>query len=126
MRAGNRGEMRLRIANGANPMLESAADGGIQRGERRADSSSLLGFLQQAILHDFTRQKHACFEGCVVKTRSNHFQRFCFFFFAALAVDDCVERAHRSAFPPDSSFPSSLPCLLQQTITQYNAIYTSK
>ena len=45
MRAGNRGEMRLRIANGANPMLESAADGGIQRGERCADFSSLLGFL---------------------------------------------------------------------------------
>ena len=126
MRAGNRGEMRLRIANRADSMLESAADGGIQRCERCADSSSLLGFLQQAILDDFTRQNHTNFEGCVVKTRSNHFQSFCFFFFAALAVDDCVERAHRSAFPPPSSFPSSLPCLLQQTITQYNVIYTSK
>ena len=98
--------------NTLNAMIHS------QRCERCADSSSLLGFLQQAILHDFTRQNHASFEGCVVKTRSNHFQTF--FFFAALAVDRSIERIHRCAFFPASSFPSSLHCLLQQTMKQWN------
>ena len=121
MRAGNRGEMRLRIARGTNPVLESAADGGIQRCECRADSPPLLGYLQRAIIDDFTRQKYTDFEGFTIKTRSSHFQTFFFFFFfffAALAVDRSIERIHRCAFFPTSSFPSSLHCLLQQTMKQ--------
>lgn len=121
MRAGNRGEMRLRIARGTNPVLESAADGGIQRCECRADSPPLLGYLQRAIIDDFTRQKYTDFEGFTIKTRSNHFQTFFFFFFfffAALAMDRSIERIHRCAFFPTSSFPSSLHCLLKQTMKQ--------
>ena len=112
MRAGNRSEMSLRSENRADSVLESAANGGIQRFQCRSDSSLLLCRVQFAELHHFAGFKQATDEFFTDTTRANHRKAFCI---AALAVDRNSERAGRCTFAGSASFSDSLACFFQQT-----------
>ena len=114
VRAGDRREVSLRVENGAHSVLEGAADGGLQRGQRSADSAVLLAGVRREVVGQRRREKRAVCEVCAVETRPKHspiFRCFCCFFVSALALDRCGERVCRAARASAACFPPPLGCL---------------